>query len=72
MTWSPGNKVLQSLEIVLKGTNQMVAHDAFDWEVFKDPNVRVENGWKNEKEEYWSSKNVQAVCEDVPHWQVVA
>jgi hypothetical protein len=32
------------------------AHHAFDWEALEDPNVRAENGWKNEKEEYWSSK----------------
>jgi hypothetical protein len=32
------------------------AHHAFDWEALEDPNVCAENGWKNKKEEYWSSK----------------
>jgi hypothetical protein len=32
------------------------AHHAFHWEALEDPNVRAENGWKDEKEEYWSSK----------------
>jgi hypothetical protein len=32
------------------------AHHAFDWEALEDPNVCAEKGWKNEKEEYWSSK----------------
>jgi hypothetical protein len=31
------------------------AHHAFNWEALEDPNVRMEKGWKNEKEEYCSS-----------------
>jgi hypothetical protein len=31
-------------------------HHAFDWEALEDPNVHVEKGWENEKEECWSSK----------------
>ena len=32
------------------------AHHAFNWEALEDPNACAEKGWKNEKEEYWSSK----------------
>jgi hypothetical protein len=32
------------------------AYHAFDWEALEDPNICAEKGWKNEKEEYWSSK----------------
>ena len=32
------------------------AYHAFDWEALEDPNVHIEKGWKNEQEEYWSSK----------------
>ena len=31
-------------------------HHAFNWEALEEANIRVENDWKNEKEEYWSSK----------------
>jgi hypothetical protein len=34
-----------------KGTNH-----AFNWKALEDPNVRAENCWENEKDEYWSSK----------------
>ena len=37
------------------------AHHAFDWEALEDPNVHVEKGWENKKEEYWSSKTCKYV-----------